>query len=723
MAIARVALDVPVDQLFDYESGPHALQAGDLVVVPFGRRRAVALVFEVAPRSDVPHARLKSVERRLPTGPLPQPALQLIRFCSAYYHHAIGQVAFAALPTAMRRTGYSEPRMQQPFCLTPSGRGLPLDHFPARATAMRALMDALRTAGTLDESAARAITPRAPALMRDWMQRGWVARQGDPAVPVRCSAVAGPDLTDEQQHAVEQISATFGKFSPWLLEGITGSGKTEVYFRLIEKVLQQGRQVLLMVPEINLTPQLEARFATRFPGTSMVALHSGLAEGERCARWLQASSGRAQVVLGTRLSLFTPLPRPGLIVVDEEHDGSFKQQDGVRYSARDLAVFLASLHDVPIVLGSATPSLESYHNARSARFGHVRLTGRPAAEKPRIRIVDLREAPAPHGISQTVLVEIRRRLAQGEQSLVFLNRRGFAPALMCASCGWAAECGRCSARVVWHLADKRLRCHHCGHEDRLPRACPACGNQDLRGLGHGTQRLEQVLAEQFPQARILRVDRDTTRRKQAWSDMRADIHADRADVLVGTQMLAKGHDFPKLTLVAIVNPDAALYSADFRASERLFQQLMQVAGRAGRADRPGEVVVQTRFPTHPVYEALLAQDYAAFAGQLLDERKRTGFPPFVHQAVLRAEAHDGRAVEAFLTRAASLAGGVPDGIVLYDPVPATPARVAGRYRWHLLVQADSRMALQRFLGAWRPRLVQGRSSRVRWALDVDPLDL
>lgn len=722
MAIARVALDVPVAGLFDYDTAGHALQPGHLVVVPFGRRRQVGIVFEVTQRSTVPDARLRCVERMLPVEPLAQTAIQLIRFCSDYYHHPIGQVALAALPTALRKTAYAAPKVRSCFVLTDAGRALSLEQFPPRATAMRRLMSAMRAGGGMHESQARAITPRAPALMRDWVGRGWVEQQPEETEQVGATAVAAPEPTAEQRLAIDRISASFGSFSPWLIEGVTGSGKTEVYFRLIEKVLEAGRQTLLMVPEINLTPQLEARFASRFPGVAMASLHSGLAEGERCERWLRATGGQAQVVLGTRLSLFTPLPRIGLIIVDEEHDGSFKQQDGVRYSARDLAVFLGSLHRVPVVLGSATPSLESYHNARSGRFGYLRLTHRPAAERPVIRIVELRDAP-PHGMSNDVLDAVARRLAQGEQSLVFLNRRGFAPALMCASCGWAAECGRCSARVVWHLHDKVLRCHHCGHEERLPRACPECGNQDLRGLGQGTQRLEQALAERFPAARVLRIDRDSTRRKNAWRAMREDIHADRADVLVGTQMLAKGHDFPKLTLVAIVNPDAALYATDFRAAERLLQQLMQVAGRAGRADRAGEVLVQTRFPAHPAYRALLAQDYAGFADQLLEERRGAGFPPFVYQAVLRAEAHDERAVETFLGHAAKLAADAPAGVVLYDPVPATLARVAGRHRWHLLVQAPARAALQRFLAAWQPQIAQGRSSRVRWAIDVDPLDL
>jgi primosomal protein N' (replication factor Y) len=533
----------------------------------------------------------------------------------------------------------------------------------------------------------------------------------------------GPELTGEQRDAVDRVSATFGSFSPWLLDGVTGSGKTEVYFRLIETAIAHGSQSLLMVPEINLTPQLEARFLQRFPGVRLVSLHSGLSDGERCERWLAAFAGDAQVVLGTRLSVFTPLPRLGLVIVDEEHDASFKQQEGLRYSARDLAVFMARQRRVPIVLGSATPALESYHNARSGRFGHLHLSNRPTASPPQVRLIETRAARQTHGMSEPLLQAIRECLARGEQSLVFLNRRGFAPVLVCGACGWAAPCSRCAARLVWHLRAARLRCHYCGHEEHLPRACPDCGNQDLKGLGQGTQRLEEALAGIFPDARILRIDRDSTRRKRSWQAMREDIHGDRVDVLVGTQMLAKGHDFPKLTLVAVVNPDSALFSADFRATEKLFQQLMQVTGRAGRADLPGEALVQTQFPAHPLYQALLRQDYRSFADELLAERKRSGFPPFVHQALLRAEALSERAVMDFLAQAVRSATAHDKAVTLYDPVPAAIARVAGHHRAQLLVQSSSRGALKRFLSEWFPVLAQKKSGRVRWSIDVDPLEL
>jgi primosomal protein N' (replication factor Y) len=722
MTIARVALDVPLGAAFDYRCGSLEVRPGDLVVVPFGRRRQVGVVVELAQRSEVEDTRLRDVQRVLPVAPLTPEFLQLIRFCSDYYRHPLGQVALSALPTALRRTAYRADAAPKLYELTAIGARLTEADLPARAVAMRRLLSALQASPPLSEAQARKVSGRAAAVLAQWQAQGWVRETEATAMPaVHMPVAAGPALTDEQQRAVDAIAASFGKFSPWLLEGVTGSGKTEVYFRLIAQALEQGRQALLLVPEINLTPQLEARFRERFPGAGLVSLHSGLAEGERCRRWLAARDGTAAVVIGTRLAVFTPMARLGLVVVDEEHDASFKQQDGVRYSARDVAVFLAQRRGVPVVLGSATPSLESHQNALAGRFGHLRLTLRPAASRPAIRLVEMRRQDA-SGLSEEVLAAIAQRLARGEQSLAFLNRRGYAPALMCASCGWAAECGRCNARLVWHLQDKRLRCHHCGHEERLPQACPTCGNQDLRGLGQGTQRLEQALAARFPKARVLRIDRDTTRRKEAWQSMREDIHADRADILVGTQMLAKGHDFPKLTLVAVVDPDLSLYSADFRAAERLYQQLMQVAGRAGRARLPGEVLVQTRFPEHPVFQALLRQDYASFAHELLEERRSAGFPPFVYQAVLRAEATSESAVQDFLRQAVRLAGDPPPGVMLYDPVPAAMARKAGHHRAHLLVQGQARPVLQAFLSAWHPRLA-GHAARVRWALDVDPVDL
>jgi primosomal protein N' (replication factor Y) len=538
--------------------------------------------------------------------------------------------------------------------------------------------------------------------------------------------LAPPALTAEQATAIDAV-AIAGGFSAHLLFGVTGSGKTEVYLRLIERTLALGDQVLLMVPEINLTPQLEARVRSRFPEHNVVALHSELAEAARERNWRAAFAGEAAIVLGTRLSVFTPLPRLGLILVDEEHDPSFKQQDGMRYSARDLAVVRARQQAVPILLGSATPSLETWANAQGSRYALLTLRERanPQARLPAVRLVDTRRMVLREGVSDALVSAIRQRLERGEQSLVFLNRRGYAPVLACPACGWVSRCHRCAANLVLHLADRRLRCHHCGLEERIPRACPTCGNQDIHPFGRGTQRVEEWLQGEFPEARILRVDRDSVKSRKQWETMLERIHGGEADILVGTQMLAKGHDFPKLTLVGVLGADSALYAADWRAPERLFAQLMQVAGRAGRAELMGEVLIQTQYPEHPLFAALVAQDYPGFAASQLKEREQAGFPPYAFQAVLRAEAPAMADAMAFLAQAVALPPVAEhDQVMLYDPVPMRMARLANLERAQLLVEAGSRPALQAFLPRWRAAIEQLKQpARLRWHLEVDPLEL
>jgi primosomal protein N' (replication factor Y) len=482
--------------------------------------------------------------------------------------------------------------------------------------------------------------------------------------------------------------------------------------------------VLLLVPEIALTPQLESMVQSRFPGAALVSLHSGLNETERMRNWVAAQDGEAQIVLGTRLAVFTPLPRLGLVVVDEEHDASFKQTEGFCYSARDLAVVRASQRGVPIVLGSATPSLESYQNARSGRYALLELPERINGRPPRIAYVGVRGTGTSFdGIAPQLIDAIRKCVERREQALVFINRRGYAPVLMCHSCGWLSGCHRCSAQLVVHLPARELHCHHCGHCAPVPAACPTCGNTDLSPIGQGTQRIEATLNGHFPDARILRIDRDSTRRKHAWSDMRTRIQARDVDILVGTQILAKGHDFPHLALVCVLNADAMLYSSDFRASERLYALLTQVAGRAGRGQAQGEVLIQTEFPEHPLYAALRSQDLDAYAAALLAERESAGFPPFVHQALLRAEAPEVDTALGLLAHAKEIGRVLADGVELYDPVPATMVRLAGRERAQLLVQSESRPRLHAFLSAWRDLLAAQKSSSARWALDVDPIEL
>ncbi len=542
-----------------------------------------------------------------------------------------------------------------------------------------------------------------------------------------------PQLTLEQSVAVRTLTARLdGAYSTTLLHGITGSGKTEVYLRLIDAVLQADGQVLVLVPEINLVPQMLERVQRRFPMARCVAQHSGLADGERLAGWLAAQSGAAQVVVGTRLAVFTPLPKLALTIVDEEHDPSYKQQDGPRLHARDLALWRASARGIPVVLGSATPSLETWARAQTGAIERLTLPFRARATRlPAVRLIDLRRGSADGPVSGELLQALRERVARGEQSLLFINRRGYAPTLRC-SCGWQADCHRCSAHLVLHRNPHQLRCHHCGAVHRVPRVCPDCGNQDLRPLGQATQRIETLLADLLPGARVARVDRDSVRRRDDWPQLQAAIEAGAIDVLVGTQMLTKGHDFAGITLVGVVDADSALYASDFRAPERLFAQLLQVAGRAGRGARPGEVLIQTRLPEHPLFAALQRGDFAGFAASELAERQRTGLPPYGYLALVRAEASSDAACEAFLSAVAQTATDLQghsrrcdakSSVQIFDPVPSSMARIGGQHRWQLMLQSVQRPALRALLGTLAPQLHGLAGRRVRWSIDVDPQQL
>ena len=557
------------------------------------------------------------------------------------------------------------------------------------------------------------------------LRRGKLPRTRKPAATAPAPVIPPglPRLMAAQQAAVEAIAGIAG-FHALLLHGVTGSGKTEVYLRAIDAVLARGGQALMLVPEIALTPQLEARVASRFPAAHIVCANSGMADAARARGFLEALSGRADIVLGTRLAVFMPLPRLQLIIIDEEHDASFKQQEGLRYSARDVAVWRARQLNIPVVLGSATPSLETFHHASTGRYQLFELPERAVAEAmPVVRIIDTRREKLQEGLSAALLAGLQQRLERGEQSLVFLNRRGYAPVLACPPCGWISRCQRCAANLVVHLADQRLRCHHCGFETGIPRACPDCGNVDLLPFGRGTQRLETMLVERFPAARVLRIDRDSASTPKKWQALLATIHAGEADILVGTQMLAKGHDFPLLTLVGAVGADAALFAADFRAPERLFAQLMQVGGRSGRADLPGEVLIQTEYPDHALYRALVDHDYVRFARAQLDERRIAGFPPFSFQALLRAEARSIEQSLAFLAAARSAAETLAEGVTLYDPVPMRMQRLMTLERGQLLVESFSRPALQAFLAKWMDKLYALKMpGDLRWHLDVDPLE-
>jgi len=646
--------------LFDYvvPSGIE-VRIGDRVMVPFGTRQRLGVVVEADAASALRAEELKSISAVRDDAPrLTADWLELMRFLSAYYQRPLGETVIGALPPRMR-----------------SVKALP----------RKVLQQATGASGT------RFVESHTP--------------------------------TPDQVRVRERIAAAFGRFQPFLLHGVTGSGKTEIYLHLIAQVLGRGAQALVLVPEISLTPQLEARFRQAFPETRIALLHSGLQDIARTSAWLEAARGEAGIVLGTRLAVLAPIPRLALLVVDEEHDTSFKQQEGLRYSARDAAIYRARLAGCPAVLGTATPSLESWHNFQTGRYERLELPERaaPGARLPAVRLIDLqREAPQ-QGLAPSLIAAIGERLARKEQSLVFINRRGYAPVLACEACGWTAGCERCTARMVLHAVGRRLRCHHCGAESAIPRACPTCGNVDLKPMGRGTQRVEETLAATFPGARIVRIDRDSARRRDELARTLEGIRRGEGDILVGTQLLAKGHDFPNLTLVGVLNADAALLSTDYRAGERLFSVLEQVAGRAGRRERPGEVLVQTRYPSHPLYAALVRHDFAGFAESQLDERRAAGFPPFVFEAALRAEAKKLDSALGFLAGAAALVE-APAQVRVYDPVPHLITRRAGYERARLLMQSASRPALQDFLSRLTTGLFEASPRNVRWHLDVDPIE-
>ena len=724
MKIVRVALDVPLSKLFDYSLGNDiSISPGQRVLVSFGRKEMVGVAIECVASSALLVERIKPVLRVLDDTPaMPDELLGLLHFCSDYYHYPLGATVLAALPSRLRIKRAIAIQEEMQYVLSSSGCALDLILLPKRKVVQHRILAALRL-GALSITQVRALSSSGVSALKGLLDAGWVETRAVASIHDTSTFSDTHTLTLEQQQAVDLIATTVC-FSCILLHGITGSGKTEVYVHAMNRILQQGGQVLLLVPEINLTPQLENYFRGRLPDVELVSLHSGLSDDERMRNWLHAQSGRARIVLGTRLAVFAPLPRLALVIVDEEHDASFKQQDGLRYSARDVAIFRASQRDVPIVLGSATPSLESYYNAQSGRYKMLRLTQRAVtqAKLPTINCINIGNVAIQHGLSEPLMKALSERLQRGEQSLIFVNRRGYAPVLMCSACGWMSGCTNCAGKLVLHLKDGRLRCHHCGHQERVPQACPSCGNADLQPIGVGTQRIESMLRESFPGARILRVDRDSTRNKGAWQVMRQQIQDNAVDILVGTQMLAKGHDFPNLTLVGVVNPDSALYSNDFRASEKLFSQLTQVAGRAGRADKPGQVLIQTAFPEHPLFDSLQRHDYDAWAKTLVDERRSAGFPPFVYQVLLRAEAKSEPHVYSFLGRAREDAIKLAMPVDVYSVVPAVMPRRANHFLAQLLVQSEARKSLQQFLREWHPLLGVLADNKLRWSLDIDPMD-
>lgn len=733
--ILRLALPSPLRRLFDYLPPKgvveEQLRPGVRLRVPFGRREVVGVLIEVARETEVPPDKLRKALQLLDERPpLPSALFELCQWSAQYYQHSLGDTLSWALPALLRQGEPAERRLQRFWIAQPDAR--PEDPRLARAPRQREALKTLRQHphGVLHELLGQL------GLVKDSLDllqaKGLVTVETRYHQPTRHQgswlAQAELPLNSEQRLAYEAVRASSG-FHCYLLEGVTGSGKTEVYLQLIRATLEAGRQALLLIPEINLGPQTLGRFEQRF-NARIALLHSALTDRERMDIWLAARDGELDIVVGTRSALFTPLKHPGLIIVDEEHDASYKQQEGLRYHARDLAVVRARFENLPVVLGSATPSLESLHNADQGRYAHLRLSLRAGgAQPPRFERLDVRSRPLDSGLSQPLLKAMGATLERGQQVLVFLNRRGFAPTLLCHDCGWLAQCPRCDARMTYHRGSGELRCHHCDQRQTPPRHCPSCGKLDLRPVGAGTERAEERLQLLFPDVPVLRIDRDTTARKDALGKLLRTIHSGVPCILVGTQMLAKGHHFPKVTLVAVLDADSGLFSADFRASERMAQQIVQVAGRAGRAEEPGQVLIQTHLADHPLMVQLAEEGYPAFARQALQERRAAGLPPFAYLALLRADAHRQDQVENFLEAAYHVAEGLAVNLALpqvelLGPVPAPMERRAGRHRAQLLLQSSSRAPLHRLLGIWVVQLESLPEARqVRWSLDVDPIDL
>ena len=721
----RIAVNVPLsDGLLTY-SHSEPLPPGTRVLVPFRNKTVVGMVWETDIAPDMDTARILSVQTAfVEEKPLPQSWRDLLAFTSRYYHYPTGQAVFAALPQGLKETRAVE--MPQPplfYALNEAGRAQTPP--PTRFNKKAALWDALLSGG-MTMAALKQVNAQAAKLIEEWAEQGWIETT-EAAKPVLRSYHGQAShsefvLNADQQKASDEIQTAFGKFQPFLLYGITGSGKTEVYFDAMAKVLAQGRQVLFLLPEINLTPQLLKRVENRFADVPTAVLHSQMAAGKRTQDYLRAMLGQAKLVIGTRLAVFTPLPDVGLIVVDEEHDGSFKQDNELRYHARDLAVWRAKQSGCPVVLGSATPSLESWHKAQSDAYRLLQLTERAhaAAQLPQVDILNVGRLKLDNGFSPQALQLLKQNFEAGGMSLVYLNRRGFAPALFCGDCGHTFGCPNCSAKMVLHQRARQLRCHHCDHRESIPYKCPDCGNQDLTAVGHGTQRVEETLRAFLPKAAVVRVDRDSTAHKNDWADLYRRIADNEIDILVGTQMLAKGHDFERLNLVIVLNADGSLYSADFRAPERLFAELMQVSGRAGRADKPGKVLIQTQLPEHPVFAAVKAQDYAVFAENELNERQMFAMPPFGFQTAVRADAPRVADAMEFLNAAKeTLAPLLPESVSQFGAAPMLMVRLAERERAQIFLESTSRQDLHRSVSLWVQVLQQNRDGKIRWSVDVD----
>jgi primosomal protein N' (replication factor Y) len=727
--ILQIAIPKPLYTHFDYLAPTgiklEQLHPGMRLRVPFGTRTIVGLLLNVVNTTNVPANKLKMVLEFIDLTPvLPENILSLLQWASSYYHHPIGEVISTALPKLLNQ-GKSDKIETPPnshWFITAAGKAIKSNKLPKQQQRLAVLLSLLQQNSLgLNETEIALQLPNPRPTLQALKKREWISHQ---LLTPQSTVVPALTLNVAQEKVVNQVSKKFKQFYPCLLDGVTGSGKTEVYLQIIQKILDDGKQALVLIPEINLTPQTLIRFKERF-AVPIAIWHSKLNDIERLHTWLLARDGIASIIIGTRSAVWIPLARPGIFIVDEEHDQSYKQQDHFRYSARDIAIMRAKRAKVPILLGTATPSLDTLHNALTNRYQHLILPERAgSAIHPTFHIIDMRQQSR-QGLSQPLKKAIDQHLAASQQILLFINRRGYAPVLMCYKCGWIAGCEHCDARLTFHDSSHHLQCHHCGDIRPLMTECPECGYSKLGLLGQGTERIEEDLQKDFPSARVLRIDSDSTRNKYSMHTMLERIYKGEVDILVGTQMLAKGHHFPKVTLVGVINIDSNLYGVDFRSTERMGQLLMQVSGRAGRADKEGEVLIQTYHPEHPLLIRLIKKGYAAFANAALKEREQAGFPPYSRMALLRAEATDANSAIALLQKAKNeaLALNKADLIQIWGPVPAPMEKRAKWYRAQLLLLSSQREALHNLLNQWLPKLPTASTNKLRWSLDVDPQDL
>lgn len=722
--IVQVVLSGPLRQSFDYSvpSDIANYATGCRVVIRFGPKERIGIIVGISDTTQVPLEKLKPISRLLDNSPiLSYEQMRLANWAAQYYHHSLGDICFAMLPTKLRT---SEPFKVPELSIWHLNQSNSLTEISSNAKKQIECIELLKQSPDgLSEDHLKQAGIKIQVIRRlaelEYITCVKVVASAEPKVT---SFLAGPELTHEQSDAVSAVK--LDNFHPYLLYGITGSGKTEVYIQLVNQCLEQGKQALILVPEIGLTPQTIERFQSRIPYPVRV-LHSGLNDTEQMNMWSLASLDTPQVVIATRSGLFVPLPKLGIIVIDEEHDTSFKQSAGWRYSARDMAVVRAKQQNVPVILGSATPSLESLNRVKLEQYTCLKLTQRPQQHlSPRYELLDIRKLPLEQGLSIPLLDRIQSTLDKGEQVLVFLNRRGFAPVLMCHECGWLADCQRCDSQYTVHQKQNRLRCHHCDSNRPIPSTCPSCHSNSLTFVGQGTERIEDTLKRYFPNIPMARIDRDTTRNKGAMSQYVRDIKNNKYQLLIGTQMLAKGHHFPNLSMAAIIDMDGALYCADFRATERFGQLLMQVSGRAGRAEKQGHIVIQTRQPDHPLIQSLLYSSYDEFTQRLMSERESAHWPPYVHLALINAEATKASPPQEFLHKIRKYTNEMDLDVSVLGPVPALQSKRSGKYRFQLLLQSKERGMLHNSLDQVINLIESEKLAKsVRWSLDVDPQDL